>query len=625
MKISEMKKSLVLTLSCILFIVLGFIAEWLHWETWGTALFIIALLMGGYLSVKEGLRELLVDHHLDVDVLMILAALGAGSIGYWEEGALLIGIFSLSNTLEEFATEKSKRAISSLMSLTPEEARKIGIDGRIETVATSELKIGDQVQVLKGEAVPIDGVLDNGYALIDESMITGEPLPVEKHMGDDVHGGTVNQGNSFQLTVSVENQDTLFAKIVRMVEEAQSRQSPTTSLVKQMETTYVKAVLIVVPLFIFGTHFIGGWDWETAFYRGMILLTVASPCALLASSAPATLSAISRAARMGMIVKGGDTAENIGQLKALVFDKTGTLTVGCPEVVDTYQVANVDTTLLGNIVLTAEGKSTHPISQALLNYHNGEKSIILDRLEDVTGKGLSVHYAGEEWRIGKKDYILEGMSSDFASEVWNYINHREEQGNTLVYVSRNGQLQAIYALADQLKDESKRAIEKLKELGLKTVMLTGDQEKTARFLAKELGIDEVVANCLPADKVQHIQQLQEKYGMVGMVGDGINDAPALAVADIGFAVSTGSDIAIGNADVVLVDDITRLSFAIGLSRKLRTIITENIIFAFSVIILLVLSNLFQQVTLPLGVVGHEGSTILVILNGLRLLRYKHHK
>lgn len=625
MKISEMKKSLVLTVSCIVLIVLGFVVDFLEWGQWGTAFFILALLTGGCLSAKEGLEELLVDHHLDVDLLMILAALGAGSIGYWEEGALLIGIFSLSNTLEEFATEKSKRTISSLMSLTPDEARRITEDGQVEIVPTADLKIGDWVQVLKGQAIPIDGVLDSDYALVDESMITGEPLPVEKQVGDAVHGGTVNQGESIQLTVSVENQDTLFAKIVRMVEEAQSRQSPTTSLVKRMETTYVKAVLIVVPLFILGIHFIGGWDWQTAFYRGMILLTVASPCALLASSTPATLSAISRAARFGMIVKGGDTAENIGQLKALVFDKTGTLTVGHPEVVDIYQVAYTDTTLLGNIVLTAERTSTHPISQALLHYYDGEKSITLDRLEDVTGKGLAVQYGGEEWRIGKKDYILEGMASDFASEVWTYINQREEQGNTLVYVSRDGQLQAIYALADQLKAESKKAIEQLKELGLKTVMLTGDQEKAARFLAQELGMDEVVANCLPADKVQHIQQLQEKYGMVGMVGDGINDAPALAIADIGFAVSTGSDIAIGNADVVLVDDLTRLSFAIGLSRKLRTIITENIIFAFSVIVLLVLSNLLQQVTLPLGVVGHEGSTILVILNGLRLLRYNYHK
>lgn len=625
MEMSEMKKSLVLTVSCLVLIVLGFVVEFLEWEFWGITFFILALLTGGYLPAKEGLEELLVDHHLDVDLLMILAALGAGLIGYWEEGALLIGIFSLSNTLEEFATEKSKRAISSLMSLTPDEARRIVADGQVEVVPTADLKIGDWVQVLKGQAIPIDGILDSDYALVDESMITGEPLPVEKQVGDVVHGGTVNQGENIQLTVSVANQDTLFAKIVRMVEEAQSRQSPTTSLVKRMENRYVKAVLIVVPLFILGVHFIGGWDWQTAFYRGMILLTVASPCALLASSAPATLSAISRAARMGMIVKGGDTAENIGQLKALVFDKTGTLTVGHPEVLDTYQVANTDTTLLGNIILTAEGTSTHPISQALLHYHDGGKLITLDRLEDVTGKGLVVQYGGEEWRIGKKDYILEGMASDFASEVWTYITQREEQGNTLVYVSRDGQLQAIYALADQLKAESKKAIEQLKELGLKTVMLTGDQEKTARFLAKELGIDEVVANCLPADKVQHIQALREKYGVVGMVGDGINDAPALAIADIGFAVSTGSDIAIGNADVVLVDDLTRLSFAVGLSRRLRRIIMENIIFSFSVIILLVWSNLFQQVTLPLGVVGHEGSTILVILNGLRLLRYKYHK
>ncbi|MGT2755056.1 heavy metal translocating P-type ATPase [Streptococcus ovis] len=625
MKRSEMNQSLVMTVACIVLIVLGFIVEFLGFANLGTFVFILSLLAGGYLSVKEGLKELLVDHHLDVDILMILAALGAGSIGYWEEGALLIGIFSLSNTLEEFATEKSRRAISSLMSLTPDEARRIGESGEIELVATADLKIRDRVQVLKGEAIPIDGFLDSHYALVDESMITGEPLPVEKKVGDEVHGGTVNQGESIQLTVSVENQDTLFAKIVRMVEEAQSRQSPTTSLVKRMENQYVKAVLIVVPLFILGMHFIGGWDWQTAFYRGMILLTVASPCALLASSAPATLSAISRAARMGMIVKGGDTAENVGQLKAIVFDKTGTLTVGHPEVVDAYVLENTEATLLGRMVVTAEGQSTHPISQALLQHYEGQESLSLDRLEDVTGKGLNVHYAGEEWRIGKKDYILEGMEVGFSSEVWDYINRREEQGNTLVYVSRSGELQAIYALADQLKAESQITIAQLKALGLQTIMLTGDQEKTAHFLAQELGMDEVVANCLPADKVQHIQQLQERYGKVGMVGDGINDAPALALADIGFAVSTGSDIAIGNADVVLVDDLNRLSFAIGLSRKLRTIIVENIIFAFSVILLLVLSNLFQRVTLPLGVVGHEGSTILVILNGLRLLRYNYHK
>lgn len=620
--LSETKKSMLSTATCAVLIAFGLLTSATGALTWESWFFVLAFLVGGFTSAKEGITELVQDHHLNVDILMILAAFGAGIIGYWMEGALLIFIFSLSSTLEVLAMAKSKEAISSLMSLTPDEARLIDEDGSISIVPTSDLKIGNRVQVLKGQSVPIDGVLLSPYAVMDESMVTGEPLPVEKPEGEIIIGGTINQGETFEMQVTVENKDTLFAKIINMVDEAQTRQSKTTTFIEKLENTYVKIVLVMVPVFIFFAYFVLGWDLQMAFYRGMILLTVASPCALLASSTPASLSAISRAAKMGMIVKGGDTADNLASLKAIVFDKTGTLTVGKPSVVSSYFPATVSRETVAGVVKAAESKSSHPISQALLGFHAEDSMVSLDELMDMTGKGFEVKALGQSWKIGKKDFILNDLLETVSDEVLAFIETSEGMGHTLVYVSADHKLQAIYALADQLKTESKQIIADLKDLGIKTIMLTGDQEKSANFIAHELGIDQVVANCLPTDKAKYIEDFKKEYGFVGMVGDGINDAPALALADVGFAVSTGTDIAMESADVVLVDGINRLSFAIGLSKKMRTIIVENIIFALAVIVSLIVSNLFQQISLPLGVVGHEGSTILVILNGLRLLGYR---
>ncbi len=623
--VSEARKSIFSTATCALLILLGLFASARGALRWESCLFILAFLVGGFASAQEGLRELVEDHHLNVDILMILAAAGAGLIGYWLEGALLIFIFSLSSTLEVLAMAKSKEAISSLMSLTPDEARLVDDEGNIRVVPTSDLKIGNRVQVLKGQSVPIDGVLLSPYAVLDESMVTGEPLSVEKPTGETLIGGTINQGETFEMEVTVENEDTLFSKIIQMVDEAQTRQGKTATFIEKLENTYVKVVLVLVPVFIAVTYFVLGWDLQTAFYRGMILLTVASPCALLASSTPASLSAISRAAKMGMIIKGGDTADHLASLKAIVFDKTGTLTVGKPSVVASYFSTIVSPERVAGVVKAAESKSSHPISQALLDFHEKNKTVVLDKLVDVTGKGFEAEALGHSWKIGKKDFVLEDLTQTLSDEVAEFIDVRESRGNTLVYVSADGELQAIYALADQLKPESKQIMTDLKALGIETIMLTGDQERTAHFIAHELGIDQVVANCLPTDKAKHIEAFKQQYGSVGMVGDGINDAPALALADVGFAVSTGTDIAMESADVILVDGINRFSFALDLSKKMRLIIIENIIFALAVIVSLILSNLFQQISLPLGVVGHEGSTILVILNGLRLLRYKNHK
>ncbi|WP_159563972.1 heavy metal translocating P-type ATPase [Streptococcus halichoeri] len=584
-----------------------------------SAFFIVAFLIGGYASAKTGLTELFRYHHLSVDILMILAAIGAGLIGYWLEGALLIFIFSLSNTLEEMAMEKSRHAISSLMSLRPDIACRIDDQGIATTVETKDLVIGDRLQVRKGEAVPIDGELLSDFGQFDESMVTGEPLISDKTQGAVLIGGTINQGQAIEMQVTVANQDTLFAKIITLVESAQTKKSQTATFIESLEDSYVKAVLILVPVFILISHFISGWTWLDAFYRGMILLTVASPCALIASTAPASLAAISCAARKGLIIKGGEIVDKMGQIEAVVMDKTGTLTQGKPAVVDSYYC--IDKTTVDALVKSAEAASTHPISIALLDYTQGQASLPLQTIEEIPGQGFKVHYQEQEWRIGKKSFAL-GQHPAISESLVKAIDRLERQGKTLVFVSVDGQLAAYYALLDTLKPESLKAIQELHAMGIKTIMLTGDQTKTADYVAQQLGVDEVVANCLPQDKAAYLSELKAKYGFVAMVGDGINDAPALAQADVSYAIGSGTDIAMESSDSVIMDDLTRIPYSIRLSRQLRTIVKENIVFALAVITLLILANIFQLVNLPLGVVGHEGSTILVILNGLRLLSFK---
>ncbi|HER0864496.1 TPA: cadmium-translocating P-type ATPase [Streptococcus pyogenes] len=605
------------TLACLVLIIIGL--AFLHsFPQVASAIFITAFLIGGYASAKTGILDLVKNKHLSVDILMILAAIGAGIIGYWLEGALLIFIFSLSNTLEEMAMEKSKDAISGLMSLTPDTARQYQEDGHILEVETRSLSVGDRLQVRKGEAVPIDGQLLSPFGQFDESMVTGEPITVDKAEGQDLIGGTINQGQTIDMLVTIENDDTLFAKIINLVESAQEKKSKTATFIESLEDGYVKFVLVLIPAFILFSHFVLSWTWLAAFYRGMILLTVASPCALIASSTPASLAAISRAARKGLIIKGGDIVDNMGDIKAVVMDKTGTLTQGKPSVVNAHYLE--DELLVNRLVKGAEAASTHPISKAFLEYTEKLEPLTFDHLEEISGKGFQGFYQGQEWRIGKKSFILEMVPDLSAFEET--IQVEESQGKTLIFVSRDNQLVAYYALLDDIKLESKRAIEALHAMGIKTVMLTGDQERTANYVAQKLGIDEVVANCMPQDKVAKLAELKTKYGFVAMVGDGINDAPALAQADVSYAIGSGTDIAMESADSVIMDDLTRIPFSIQLSRKMKTIIKQNIVFALSVITLLILANVFQVINLPLGVVGHEGSTILVILNGLRLLSFK---
>ncbi|WP_040928442.1 heavy metal translocating P-type ATPase [Nosocomiicoccus massiliensis] len=611
------------TVICAVLIIIGIVLQYQSLENAAIPVFIAAFLIGGYYSAKNGIEELIHDKHLNVDVLMILAAVGASIIGYWMEGALLIFIFSLAEAMESMANEKSRNAISELMNLTPDEARRYNENGEIEVVPTAELKVGDKVQVPRGETIPIDGKLLSTDAVVNEASVTGESVPVEKVTGDEVVGGTINEGNRIDIEVTVEDSNTLFAKIIRLVDEAQSSPSKTASFIESIEDTYVKVVLVGVPLFIALAYFVLDWGWTESFYRGMVLLTVASPCALVASATPATLSAISNAARNGMVFKGGQTIDNTNALNAIIFDKTGTLTVGEPAVTDVYYVDGVDHEHVDEVIKSAESGSMHPIAVAILDYLEDTPLIELDHVEDITGKGFLIQNEGSEWKVGKHSYVLDESNIQLSEEVKRVVIEKESTGNTVIFVSRDNELQAFYALEDVVKESAKIAIEKLNNMGIQTIMVTGDNENTGKHIAKQVGIKEVHANKMPDEKSSILDELKEKYGNVGMVGDGVNDAPALAKSSVGFAMGSGTDIAMETADVVLIkDDLTMIPYSIGLSKKMKRIVIANVVFAIAVIALLLIANLFQAINLPLGVIGHEGSTILVILNGLRLLAYR---
>ncbi|MFZ2917817.1 MAG: heavy metal translocating P-type ATPase [Trichococcus flocculiformis] len=613
------KAMIATTISGIL-IILGIVLQWQNFDTAAAIIFVLSFIIGGYKQAKEGFIDTVENKHLNVDILMVLAAVGASLIGYWMEGALLIFIFSLSGSLEEYATDKSTQAITALMNIVPEIAKRINPDGSIEDVAVKDLKVGDTLMVPKGASIPIDGTIASGLGLIDEAAISGESVPVEKTVGDDIFGSTINLSEALTMIVSKESKDTLFAKIIRMVEEAQKTPSKTASFINRIENTYVKIVLVFVPVMIAVFYFLLDWGWNESFYRGMVLLTVASPCALVASATPAVLSAISNAAKRGILFKGGIAIENFSAMDCIAFDKTGTLTEGKPVVTEANYLAGTDEKHIMSVVYALEHSSTHPIASALVQHLETKEYVKnqMDSIQDLTGFGLAGEAFGSKWKIGKKTFVVtdELNEPSFVKEAFALQN----EGKTVIYVSQDDKVVAYYALLDTPKSEAKDMIAFFKANGVHTIMITGDNEATGQTIGKQLGVDEIRANCLPEDKTTILKELQAKYKLVGMVGDGVNDAPALANADIGIAMGEGTDIAMETADVVLMkSELDKLEYCYGLSKKLKKITMQNIIFSITVILILILSNLFQLINLPLGVVGHEGSTILVILNSLRLL------
>lgn len=582
-------------------------------------LYLIAFCVGGFAKAKEGIEETIVERKLNVELLMVLAAIGSAAIGYWTEGAILIFIFAVSGALETYAMNKSHREISALMNLQPEEAWLVRGGFEPMKVSVSTLQIGDHLLIKPGERIPADGIIFKGQSSIDESAISGEPLPISKSEGDEVFAGTVNLNGAITMEMTKANSETLFQKIIQLVQSAQSEKSPSQQFIEKFEGTYVKFVLLGVAIMMVLPHFLLGWDWTTTFYRAMVLLVVASPCALVASIMPATLATISNGAKNGVLFKGGLHLEHLSVLRALAVDKTGTLTQGKPVVTDFIVRDGVERDTALAILAGIESQSNHPLAQAITSYAKTEGIDILPQatIEDIPGWGIKGTIQNKEYQVGKPEFVDVQLANNFAN---NAVTKLAAEGKTVIFIRDQHGIVALTALKDTVRSEAKKAVTLLKELGIQVVMLTGDNEKTAKVIAKEAGVTEFVAECLPETKVTEMKRLLTQHQFVGMVGDGINDAPALATATTGIAMGEGTDVALETADVVLMkNDLSKIAYAVRLSRKMQRIVKQNIFFSIGVIVLLIASNFLQVVDLPLGVIGHEGSTILVILNGLRML------
>ena len=582
--------------------------------------YLTAFVIGGYAKAKEGILDTIQNKNLNVELLMILAAIGSAIIGYWTEGAILIFIFALSGALETYAMNKSHREISSLMKLQPEEAWLVQDGFEPIKVAVSSLKVGDHLLIKPGERIAADGQILKGTSSIDESAISGESMPVTKESGEEVYAGTVNLNGSLTVKMTKPNSESLFQKIITLVQSAQSEKSPSQQFIERFEGTYVKFVLLTVLLMLFLPHYLLGWDWTTTFYRAMVLLVVASPCALVASIMPATLAAISNGAKHGILFKGGVHLEHLSVLKLLAVDKTGTLTIGTPVVTDVIVRDSLNEKETIATLASIEYQSNHPLAQAIAKYAK-ERDIQPTQgieIEDVPGWGLKATIQNSTYLVGKPDFVGKEEAAQFANKAALKL---AGEGKTVIFLKDEEGIAALVAMKDTVRDEAKHAVKLLKELGIYVTMLTGDNEKTAKTIASEVGVNEYIAECLPETKVSHIKDYLVNYKNVGMVGDGINDAPALATATVGIAMGGGTDVALETADVVLMkNNLPKIAYAVSLSKKMQRIVKQNIIFSIAVIALLIISNFLQIVDLPFGVLGHEGSTILVILNGLRMLK-----
>jgi Zn2+/Cd2+-exporting ATPase len=617
-------------ITCGVLVFLGWFC--LHIGLVGLALILlpIAYVIGGYESTREGLTTLFEEKELDVDLLMIVAALGAAFLGLWQsnyyliiDGGILILIFAISGALEEFAMARTDRDIRSLMAMTPDNARLITGDSERE-IPIKQLKIGDIVLVKPGELIPIDGIILEGHSPIDQAAITGESIPVEKTIGEEVFAGTLNGNGVLRLRVHQPPESRLIERVIRLVETAQQAAPPSQQFIEKFERGYAKAIVSIGLLLGILPPFLLGWTWETTIYRALIFLVVASPCALMASIMPTLLSAIANGATKGILFKNGARLERLGRVKAIAFDKTGTLTLGKLQVVDILPFASATATEVLSLAASLESCSEHPIGVAIATTAS-ERSLswpTATKVKAYAGKGIAGEIDGQGIFVGNFAYIRQQVSEVSENEL-EKAKSLQQQGKTVVWVARSQQILGAIAVADTPRSETKNLVEQLKRTGIeRIVLLTGDNRPSAEAIAGEMNITEIYADLLPEDKLTVIQQLQKEYGCVAMVGDGINDAPALAMADVGIAMGkAGTDVALETADIILMsDNLEKLPKAIQLGRRANRVIKQNITFALTFIGLLLIANFAGDITLPLGVIGHEGSTVLVTLSGLRLLK-----
>ena len=583
-----------------------------------------AYALGGYDLARHTVPTVL-RGRFDVEFLMLLGAIGAGCLGNWAEGAFLLFLFSFGHALEGFALDSARSAIGALGKLTPKVAR-IKQNGAEIEVPVEQIQIGQIAVVRPGDRLPVDGKIIAGRSAIDQSPITGESVPVEKEVGDIVFAGTINGDGALEVEVTKLASDSTISRVLEMVEEAQSQKAPSQTFTDKFEKIFVPCVLGVTFLAATMPPLLGWMEWRPALFRAISTVVAASPCALALATPSAVLAAIARAAQNGVLIKGGVHLENLGSLQAIAFDKTGTLTRGKPEVADILPVGEISSEELLAIAAAVETRSSHPLAQAVVRRATEMKLSLpaSGDLQTLKGRGAQAEVGGQLIRIGNAKMMEEAQIA-LPETLIARLQILSESGKPTMIVARGPQIIGAVALADQIRAESKAALAKLREIGVSTlVMLTGDNARVAALVAPQAGVTEFRGDLLPEDKVAAIQALLKQHGQVAMVGDGVNDAPALANATVGIAMGAGgTDVALETADVALMaDDLSKLPFAVALSRQAKFIIRQNLWISLGVIAILVPSTLFGFARLGIAVVFHEGSTLVVVANALRLLRFR---
>ncbi|TWU25108.1 putative cadmium-transporting ATPase [Novipirellula galeiformis] len=606
-------------------------------------IYLASYFFGGYYTVIESIQKLRIKQ-LEIDFLMLFAAVGAAVLGNWAEGALLLFLFSLSHSLEHYAMGRARRAIEALSELVPETAI-VRRNGTTQSVHVDDLIVGDVVIVKPNERIAVDGFVIKGESSVDQSPITGESVPVDKRAVDDVDAaveairklpaehrvfaGTINQSGALEVQVTRPATESMLARVVTMVHEAETQQSKTQRFAENFERVFVPIVLASVVALLFAWVVVNE-PFSASFYRAMAVLVAASPCALAISTPSAVLSGVARAARGGVLIKGGAPLEDLGRVVAIAFDKTGTLTQGRPRLTDIVPTENSTRAELLETAIAAESLSDHPLAAAIvrdgkeaLGLASGQDLPHAENLQSITGRGLSADIDGQKVYIGKRHLFTEVAGAPLPSSIVEATDRLEHTGRTTMIVRLGDQYLGVLGVMDTPRESAKTTVTQLRELGIdRMIMLSGDNQIVANAVAQEVGIDEAWGDLMPVDKVDSIKRLRGE-GDVAMIGDGVNDAPAMAHATVGVAMgAAGSDVALETADVALMaDSLSNLPFAIGLSRATNRIIKQNLWISLGMVAMLVPATLLGLSIGP-AVVLHEGSTIVVVLNALRLLAFK---
>lgn len=633
---------LIFSLACGGLLALGFLVETvLTVPAWlPLTAYIGAYVFGGYFTAREAIDNLRLKR-FEIDTLMLVAAAGAAALGAWAEGALLLFLFSLGHALEHYAMGRAKRAIEALAELAPRTAL-VRRNGELQDVPVEDLAVGDIVVVKPDARLPADGFLVKGESSLNQAPVTGESMPVDKRPVTDgaaaranpdgleavhrVFAGTINGSGAIEIEVTRRSADTTLAKVIRMVSEAETQKSPTQRFTDRFERVFVPAVLALTVLLLFA-----GWvidePFRATFYRAMAVLVAASPCALAIATPSAVLSGVARAARGGVLVKGGAPLENLGSLSAIAFDKTGTLTAGKPQITDVVPAAGVAEAELLAVAVAVESLSDHPLAKAIVRDGRarlGEQLVPeASDLDSLTGRGLAARIGGEAVLIGKAEMFGADGIAPLSDAMQQAIAALREGGRTTMVVRKGDRDLGAIGLMDTPREAAKAALAQLRALGItRMIMISGDHQKVADAVAGQVGLDEAWGNLMPEDKVEAIRKLRAE-GKVAMVGDGVNDAPAMAHATVGIAMgAAGSDVALETADVALMaDDLAHLPFAVGLSRKARSVILQNVFVSLGVVAFLVPATI-MGLGIGSAVALHEGSTLLVVFNALRLLAYR---